>query len=61
MTDAPQEHQDGGTSTPASDETDEELEEDERTADPDLGTQDASAAPLQPENPVDPDGSEGTT
>ena len=61
MTDAPQEHQDGDTPTPPSDETDEELEEDERTADPDLGTQDAGKAPIEPENPVDPHGSEATT
>jgi hypothetical protein len=40
----------------AADEADEEnLDPDDRTADPDLGPQDAGEVPIRPQNPVEPD------
>jgi hypothetical protein len=62
MTETPEEHQPDDPDIEAViDEEDEEVEDDERTADPDLGTQDAGEAPIEPQNPVDPDGAEGAT
>lgn len=46
----------------AADERDEdEVEDDDRTADPDLGEQDPGDVPAGPQNPVDPDGSDPAT
>jgi hypothetical protein len=62
MTETPEEHQpDDADQEAAIDEGNQELEEDERTADPDLGTQDAGDVPVEPQNPVDPETSEGAT
>jgi hypothetical protein len=62
MTESPEEHPPDDSDVEAViDEEDQAVEDDERTADPDLGTQDAGDAPVEPQNPVDPDASEGAT
>jgi len=62
MTETPEEHQPDGLDAEAVvEEEDQAVQDDERTADPDTGTQDASEAPIEPQNPVDPDASEGAT
>jgi hypothetical protein len=62
MTETPEEHQPADPDLEAVvDEEDQAVEDAERTADPDLGAQDAAEAPIEPQNPVDPDASEGAT
>jgi len=62
MSETPEEHQPDDLDTEAViDEEEQAVEDDERTADPDMGAQDAGEAPIAPQNPVDPDASEGAT
>jgi hypothetical protein len=49
MSETPQESEQTDTEAPPPDGGD------ERTADPDLGVQDASEVPAEPDDPVDPD------
>jgi hypothetical protein len=62
MTESPEEYPpDDSDGETVIDEEDQPVEDDERTADPDLGTQDAGDVPVEPQNPVDPETSEGAT
>jgi hypothetical protein len=59
MSETPQESEQTDAESPPSDPfadpAEQSDDDEERTADPDLGVQDAREVPVEPDNPVDPD------